>query len=162
MIINECLLIRKVTYILKIYTTSSCSSCRKAVNWAQKHKLPYEEINLNKAKLTKDDLRTILSLSEEGADELIAKESIAYKQLNINFQSILLDELLELMLEYRSLIKRPILIDDTKVQIGYHMEHIRKFLPRSIRKVQLNRALENLHVKKSLKIKLVELKIINH
>lgn len=60
--------------MLKIYTTSSC---RKVVNWAQKHKLPYEEINLNKTKIIKDDLRTILSLSEEGANELIAKESIA-------------------------------------------------------------------------------------
>lgn len=132
--------------MLKIYTMSSCSSCRKAIKWAQEHELPYKEININRGEITKDDLRTILSLTEEGADELIAKESIVYKQLNINFQSILLDDLLELMLEYRTLIKRPILIDDTKVLIGYHMEHVRKFLPRDVRKVQLNLALDNLKV----------------
>ena len=47
--------------MIKIYTISSCTSCKKAKTWLNKHQLPYKEQNLGKEPLTKEEILTILS-----------------------------------------------------------------------------------------------------
>lgn len=46
--------------MIKIYTISSCTSCKKAKTWLNKHQLPYKEQNLGKEPLTKEEILTIL------------------------------------------------------------------------------------------------------
>ena len=36
------------------------------------------------------------------------------------------------------MLKRPILIDDKRLQVGYNVDEIRRFLPREVRENQLN------------------------
>ena len=45
--------------MIKIYTISSCTSCKKAKTWLNKHQLPYKEQNLGKEPLTKEEILTM-------------------------------------------------------------------------------------------------------
>ena len=36
--------------MIKIYTVSSCTSCKKAKTWLNAHQLPYKEQNLGKGR----------------------------------------------------------------------------------------------------------------
>ena len=42
--------------MIKIYTISSCTSCKKAKTWLNNHQLPYKEQNLGKEPLTKEEI----------------------------------------------------------------------------------------------------------
>ncbi|MFK4901018.1 Spx/MgsR family RNA polymerase-binding regulatory protein [Lactococcus petauri] len=134
--------------MLKVYTTSSCYSCRKAIQWVKKQGIPYKEINLATSPLKKEELLTLLSLTDEGVEEIIAKQSYAFKELMIDLDTIKLDTLLDFIIEYPTLLRRPLITDDLKIQTGYNDEDIRKFLPRKLRKVHLKMITENLSYNK--------------
>src|SRR5699024_8406259 len=87
--------------------------------------------------LTKDEIKEILMLTDEGTEEIISYRSEAYKNLDVNFDELSMRELLDLFIEEPSLIRRPIIMDDRRLQIGFNDEEIRMFLPREIREVGL-------------------------
>ena len=77
-----------------------------------------------------------------------------YQKLAIDLDDLKLEELLALIEQYPNLLKRPIIVDGDKLQVGYNEDDIRKFVPRNIRKVifkkrQKDFLLFNYHQKKS-------------
>ncbi|CAG5916592.1 regulatory protein Spx [Streptococcus pneumoniae] len=60
--------------------------------------------------------------------------------MNIDVESISVSELLHLIEQYPSLLRRPIIIDAKRMQIGFNEDEIRAFLPRSYRKQELKEA----------------------
>lgn len=91
--------------------------------------------------LTRKELQHILSLTENGTDDIISTRSKNFfKKLNIDVESISVSELLHLIEQYPSLLRRPIIIDAKRMQIGFNEDEIRAFLPRSYRKQELKEA----------------------
>lgn len=121
--------------MLKIYTTPSCSSCRKAKKWLDDHKLQYQEKNLFTFPITKTDIRLMLNNADNGFDDIISLRSKVIKDNNIDIQELKYSELENLILENPSILKRPIIIDDKKMQVGYNDEEIRVFIPKEFRRV---------------------------
>lgn len=77
-----------------------------------------------------------------------------YQKLAIDLDDLKLEELLALIEQYPNLLKRPIIVDGDKLQVGYNEDDIRKFVPRNIRKVifkkrQKDLLLFNYHQKNS-------------
>ncbi len=60
--------------------------------------------------------------------------------MDIDVDSISVSELLRLIEQYPSLLRRPIIIDDKRMQIGFNEDEIRAFLSRSYRKQELKEA----------------------
>ncbi|MBU8904540.1 Spx/MgsR family RNA polymerase-binding regulatory protein [Lactococcus cremoris] len=131
--------------MIKIYTVASCSSCKKAKEWLEKHQLAYQEINLVTNHIGREDLLEILSLTEGGTVDIISKRSQAYERLNIDFESIKLNDLVELIEMNPTILRRPLIIDNKRLQVGYNDDEIRKFLPRKMRKIQIEAATEHLY-----------------
>ena len=123
--------------MINLYISASCTSCRKAKAWLEEHELAFEEQNIYHEPLTKDEIKEILTLTDEGTEEIISYRSEAYKNLDVNFDELSMRELLDLFIEEPSLIRRPIIMDDRRLQIGFNDEEIRMFLPREIREVGL-------------------------
>ncbi|MEH7309152.1 ArsC/Spx/MgsR family protein, partial [Neobacillus drentensis] len=44
-----------------------------------------------------------------------------------------LNELCKLIMEHPKMVRRPIILDEKRLQVGYNEEEIRSFLPRRIR-----------------------------
>ncbi|MDN6731167.1 MAG: Spx/MgsR family RNA polymerase-binding regulatory protein [Atopostipes suicloacalis] len=123
--------------MIKLYVSPSCTSCRKAKSWLDEHELEYVEKNIYHEPLTKDEIKEILMLTDEGTEEIISYRSQAYKNLEADINKLTMSELLDLLIEEPSLIRRPIIMDDRRLQIGYNEEEIRMFLPREIRDIRL-------------------------
>ncbi|HDX9694068.1 transcriptional regulator Spx [Bacillus thuringiensis] len=126
-----------------LYTTASCSSCRKAKAWLEEHQIDYIEKNIVSNSMTVDELKSILRLTEEGATEIISTRSKTFQDLNINIEELSLNEFYKLIIEHPLMLRRPIMLDEKRLQIGFNDEEIRKFLPRSVRTV-LNIELQKL------------------
>ncbi|HDR6312501.1 TPA: transcriptional regulator Spx [Bacillus cereus] len=116
-----------------LYTSASCSSCRKAKAWLEEHQIDYTEKNIVSNSLTVDELKSILRLTEDGATEIISTRSKTFQELNINIEALSLNEFYQLIIEYPQMLRRPIMLDEKRLQVGFNEEEIRKFLPRSVR-----------------------------
>ncbi|PGO26265.1 transcriptional regulator Spx [Bacillus cereus] len=116
-----------------LYTTASCSSCRKAKAWLEEHQIDYTEKNIVSNSLTVDEFKSILRLTEDGATEIISTRSKTFQELNINIEALSLNEFYKLIIEYPQMLRRPIMLDEKRLQVGFNEEEIRKFLPRSVR-----------------------------
>lgn len=130
-----------------LYTTASCSSCRKAKAWLEEHQIDYIEKNIVSNSMTVDELKSILRLTEEGATEIISTRSKTFQDLNINIEELSLNEFYKLIIEHPLMLRRPIMLDEKRLQIGFNDEEIRKFLPRSVRTF-LNIELQKLPINK--------------
>ncbi|WP_257349143.1 transcriptional regulator SpxA [Pseudalkalibacillus decolorationis] len=126
--------------MVKLYTSPSCTSCRKARAWLEEHEIPFHERNIFSEPLSITELKEILRMTEEGTDEIISKRSKTFQELNINLETMPLQDLFELMSENPGLLRRPILIDEKRLQVGYNEDEIRRFLPRKVRTFQLQEA----------------------
>lgn len=126
--------------MIKIYTISSCTSCKKAKTWLNAHKLPYKEQNLGKEPISKEEILAILAKTENGVESIISSKNRYAKALNYNIDELSLSEVIELIQENPRILKSPILIDDKRLQVGYKEDDIRAFLPRAIRNVENTQA----------------------
>ena len=122
--------------MIKIYTISSYTSCKKAKTWLNAHQLPYKEQNLGKEPLTKQEILDILSKTEDGIESIVSSKNRYAKALNCNIEDLSLSQVIDLIQENPRILKSPILIDDKRLQVGYKEDDIRAFLPRSIRDVE--------------------------
>ncbi|WP_337019617.1 Spx/MgsR family RNA polymerase-binding regulatory protein [Oceanobacillus massiliensis] len=112
---------------------AACSSTRKAKQWFTRQGIRYVERNVIKEPLSVDELQRILRMTVEGTDEIISTRSKVYKDLNLDIESLSLQELLELIQEQPRLLRSPIVVDEKRLQVGYHEDDIRQFLPRKTR-----------------------------
>lgn len=120
-----------------IYISPSCTSCRKAKAWLKKHDIDFKERNIFSEPLTKGELIQILRMTENGTEEIISTRSRAFQQLKINLDDLSIDQLLDMVEKDPSLLRRPIIMDDRRLQVGYNEDEIRRFLPRKVRRLEL-------------------------
>lgn len=126
--------------VVTLYSSSSCTSCRKARSWLETHDIPFKERNIFKQPLSKEEIKGILRLSEEGTDEIISTRSKVFTDLKISVDDLSLSALVDLIQANPAILKRPIMLDDRRLQVGYNEDEIRLFLPRKVRKEELFRA----------------------
>jgi regulatory protein spx len=119
--------------MVTLYLTPSCTSCRKARAWLEEHGIEYTERNILTEPLTVDEIKSILRLTEDGTEEIISKNSNTYKELNVDIDSLPLKQLYQLIMENPKMLRRPIMLDEKRIQVGYNDEEIRSFLPRKLR-----------------------------
>lgn len=128
--------------MIKLYGSASCNSCRKAKAWLEEQGLDFEERNIITDPLTKRELKEILSMTETGTEEIIATRSKVYNKFSFDFNDLSLNELVEVIEENPSLLKRPIVLDEMRMQIGYNEDEIHQFIPREVRKITSKRLTE--------------------
>ncbi|MGQ5709327.1 transcriptional regulator SpxA [Lactobacillus sp. LL6] len=126
--------------MVDLYVSPSCTSCRKAKAWLKKHDIPFKERNIFSEPLSKEELTQILRMTENGTEEIISTRSRAFQELKVNLDDLSIDELLDLVEKNPSLLRRPIIMDDRRLQVGYNEDEIRRFLPRKVRRLELAEA----------------------
>lgn len=119
--------------MVEIFTTPSCASCRKAKKWFEEQGIQYREFNIFNQKLTKADIIKILNKSENGFEDIISMRSKIIMETNLDIDEMKIHELFDFIIENPSILRRPIIVDDKRLQVGYNDEEIRSFLPREIR-----------------------------
>jgi regulatory protein spx len=87
-----------------------------------------------------EEIKAILRMTEDGTDEIISTRSKTFQKLNVNLDSMPLQDLFGLIKENPGLLRRPIIIDEKRLQVGYNEDEIRRFLPRKVRTFQLREA----------------------
>lgn len=132
--------------MIRFYFTTSCGSCRKAKHWMKSKHLKFQEFNIAICPPSRKELLHMFELSDDGPEALISTRSIAYRKLNPDIEHMTLEELITLIQEFPSLLRRPIIVDESKLQIGFNEDDIRQFIPRKIKRAQRELAFEELNM----------------
>ncbi|TFB22017.1 transcriptional regulator Spx [Filobacillus milosensis] len=126
--------------MVTLFTSPSCTSCRKARAWLEEHEIPFKERNIFSDTLTEDEIKEILRMTEDGTDEIISTRSKVFQSLDVSLDQMPLKDLISLIQKNPGLLRRPIILDDKRLQVGYNEDEIRRFLPRKVRSFQLREA----------------------
>ncbi|QGQ45270.1 transcriptional regulator SpxA [Metabacillus sediminilitoris] len=119
--------------MVHLYTSKSCTSCRKAKDWLEEHNITFIEKNILSEPLTIEEIKNILRMTESGTEEIISTKSKSVQELNVDLETIRLQELYKLIKNSPGLLKRPIIVDEKRLQVGFNEDEIRRFLPRRVR-----------------------------
>tara|TARA_B100000965_G_scaffold166071_1_gene138408 strand:- start:3223 stop:3570 length:348 start_codon:yes stop_codon:yes gene_type:complete len=99
---------------LKLFSYSSCSTCRRAIKWLEKHDIPFELIDILNNPPSKEML---ISASEQYGDRkyLLNTSGLIYRSIGSKVVKEMSDkELFEKLLIEPRLIKRPFLFKPNK------------------------------------------------
>ena len=75
-------------------------------------------------------------MTEEGTDEIISEKTKTFQEININIDHLSIQELYQTIRDHPGLLRRPLILDEKRLQVGYNEEEIRRFLPREVRTLQ--------------------------
>ena len=113
--------------MIVIYTSPGCASCRKVKSWLKDNNLKYIEKNIFQTLLNTEEIKYLLSRVENGSDDIISKRSKIIRDSKVNIDNMKLSELCYFVVNNPSVLKRPIILDNENIQIGYDSEEIDVF-----------------------------------
>ncbi len=108
----------------------------------EENDIPYIERNIVSEPLKDNEIKKILQMTKEGTDEIISIRSKVYQELNVDIDEVPLRYLIGLIKQNPSLLKKPIILDEKRLQVGYNEEDICQILPRAQRTNQLGKVLQ--------------------
>lgn len=128
--------------MVTLFVTPSSTSSRKARAWLEEHQIPFTERNIMANPLSVNEIKSILRMTENGTEDLISTRSKAYQVLEVDLDEVPMNDLYQIIHDNPGMLRRPIMMDDKRLQIGYNEDEIRRFLPREVRQLELAKAQE--------------------
>lgn len=126
-----------------IYTSAGCASCRKAKQWLKDHNIEFIEKNIFNTLLDENELKYLIKRCDNGTDDIISKRSVVMMKSNIDLEALSLKELIRFIQHNPSVLKRPIIINERNMLIGYDDEEISAFLPIEVRRNLMNKCTDD-------------------
>jgi arsenate reductase (glutaredoxin) len=112
----------------KFYWLPNCSTCVKAKKFLDANNIEINELRDIKAdKLSRAEVENLVELIG-GADKLFSRRAIKYRELGLNKREVSTKEMLDLMTDEYTFIKRPVLVIDGKAIAGFSEKSYAEFL----------------------------------
>ncbi|MDV8935165.1 MAG: transcriptional regulator Spx, partial [Carnobacterium sp.] len=91
--------------MVTLYTSPSCTSCRKARAWLEEHHIAYTERNIFSEPLNIPEIKAILRMTEDGTEEIISTRSKVFQELDVDLDDMPLQQLFELVQKNPGLLR---------------------------------------------------------
>ena len=111
------------------YTSPGCASCRKAKKWLEDNHINFVEKNIFSNLLSEAEIKYLLSRCENGTEDIISTRSKAYVNLKENLDEMSINELTRFIQRNPSVLKRPIMLSERNMVIGYDDDEITTMVP---------------------------------
>lgn len=118
-----------------LYTSPGCASCRKAKQWLKDNQIEFKEKNIFTTLLKESEIKYLLSRCENGTQDIISVRSKAFQMLEKDIDDMSMNELVKLIQNNPSILKRPILLSEKSLVIGYDDDEITTMMPAQLRSV---------------------------
>lgn len=101
-----------------------CSTCKKAKKWLEENKIEFEDRNIVEETPTEEELKRWITESKIEIKKWFNTSGLKYKELNLKekLQNMSHQEKIKLLASDGMLIKRPILITENGIFIGFKDE----------------------------------------
>ena len=101
-----------------------CSTCKKAKKWLDDRNIKYQDRNIVENTPTKEELKNWYIKSGYDIKKFFNTSGLKYKELNLKEKLLTMseEEKLQLLSSDGMLIKRPLLITENKILLGFREE----------------------------------------
>lgn len=106
--------------MVHVYGLEKCSTCCKARQWLDRHKIAHQFIDYREQRVAADTLKC-WATQLGGWEKLVNRASMTWRNLPVNRKTPGSDaEWLLLIKEYPALIRRPVLVrEDADISVGF-------------------------------------------
>lgn len=110
------------------YWLPNCSTCQKAKGFIERHGI--RDFTLRDIKAEPLSREEVIKLKKMlgGAEELFSRRAVKYREMKLNEREVSKAEMLDLMSEEYTFLKRPILVMDGKAIAGFFEKFWNQFL----------------------------------
>ena len=119
------------------YTSPGCASCRKAKRWLQDNRINFVEKNIFSNLLSESEIKYLLSRCENGTEDIISTRSKAFSSIKGSIDDLSLNELTRFIQRNPSVLKRPIMLSERSMVVGYDDDEITAMVPLDRRREEL-------------------------
>lgn len=107
--------------MIELIEYPKCSTCKKAKKWLQDHQIEFHDRDITKDTPTKEELKTYLKISQHPIKRYFNTSGNLYKEfaLKDKLDTMSEDEKLEILSQHGMLIKRPIVVSDSFILVGF-------------------------------------------
>ena len=85
--------------------------------------------------LKEDEIKYLLSRCENGTEDIISVRSKAFQQLGCDIDDLSVSALVDIVRKSPSILKRPIMISEKSMVVGYDDDEITTMMPAQLRTV---------------------------
>ena len=98
-----------------------CSTCKKAMNWLDEHNVEFDQRHIVEDNPTIDELRLWHKMSDLPLKRFFNTSGMLYRDMGLKdkLPSMSEDEMYELLASNGMLVKRPLLVLDDTVLVGF-------------------------------------------
>ncbi len=112
---------------IELYVHPTCTSCRNAQAWLDERQVTYERRDYFRNRFTRDELAGVLSSAGLTPSDVLSKRARAYKEL-IGDRDLSDDQLLDLMVDEPTLLRRPLVILGQETVIGFDRKGLERLV----------------------------------
>jgi Spx/MgsR family transcriptional regulator len=112
--------------MLHVIGIKNCNKIRDTRAWLSDNGIDYEFVDLKKEPLTIDEIKELEF--KVGLDVLVNTRGTTYRNLGLKDKELSDEEMIQTLFENQSMIKRPVLVQDEAVLVGFDEEAIENFV----------------------------------
>ncbi len=112
--------------MIEVYGIKNCDKIRNTKKWLENHDIEYTFYDLKKEPLKREELQEFVH--RIGLDVLVNKRGTTWRNLKLKEKDLSDDELFNLLLQNQTMVKRPVLIKDEAILVGYDEEAFEGFV----------------------------------
>lgn len=113
---------------ITFYWSENCSTCQKAKKFVERHGVKEFELREIKENPLSGEEVSALAKMLGGADELFSRRAVKYREMKLNERELSAAEMIDLMTNEYTFLKRPILIVGDQAIAGFFEKTYRDFL----------------------------------
>ncbi|MCR5101417.1 MAG: arsenate reductase family protein [Butyrivibrio sp.] len=116
--------------MIKVYCYSRCSTCNKALKWLDTNGIKYESIDIKNQNPDRKTLKDAFDKSGLPLKKFFNTSGKIYREMELSkkLPDMSEDEMLELLSSDGMIVKRPLLITDKSVLVGFKEDEWKKEL----------------------------------
>lgn len=112
--------------MIEVYGIKNCDKIRATKKWLEKQEIDYTFYDLKKEPLTEEELREFVH--RIGLGVLVNKRGTTWRNLKLKEKEISDEEMFQILLQNQTMIKRPVLIKNEAILVGYDEEAFEGFV----------------------------------
>ena len=112
--------------MLLILGIKNCNTMKKAFTWLDENCIPYDFRDVKKDPLSKEELKSLAD--RVGTDTLPNRRGMKWRSLGLSDRDLSENELFGLLLEHQTMIKRPVILLNDAVMVGFDESSLDVFI----------------------------------
>ena len=114
--------------MITIYCYPKCSTCKKTIKWLNDHEISYTEKDITKETPNKEMLIDIIERSKLPIRRFFNTSGLIYRERGLKdvVGNLSVNEAAEMLSKEGMLIKRPLIVNDEQIILGYNEKELIK------------------------------------